>query len=129
MDRRRQFDAVGSDGAGEVEPFLDGEIGVGIPAIAWRQLLEGGGEYADRHVHGLEWLGWHGKLLRLDGLRMGGDHDGLMVTGWWVRADSIAAWRTRWVLRASSKSGIGTTGVLPPIIVSMSATWLTKLCS
>ena len=121
MDRRRQFDAVRSDGAGEVEPFLDGEIGVGIPAFAWRQLLEGGGEYADRHVDGLEWLGWHGKLLGLDGLRLGGDHDGLMVTGWWVRADSIAAWRTRWVFSASAKSGIGTTGVPPPIIVRMSA--------
>ena len=44
-------------GTGEVEPFLDGEIGVGVPALAWRQLLEGGGEHADRHVDGLEWLG------------------------------------------------------------------------
>ena len=41
---------------------------------------------------------------------MGGDHDGLIVTGRWVRADSIAAWRTRWVFSASAKSGIGTTG-------------------
>ena len=91
MDRRRQFDAVRSDGTGEVEPFLDGEIGVGIPAIAWRQLLEGGGEYADRHVDGLEWLGRHGKLLRLDGLRLDGatvgrgsrraDGDGLVGAG------------------------------------------------
>ena len=84
MDRRRQFDAVRSDGTGEVEPFLDGEIGVGIPAIAWRQLLEGGGEYADRHVDGLEWLGWHGNSsdwMGYGGRGSDGDGDGLVGAG------------------------------------------------
>ena len=52
--------------------------------------------------------GWAGTASSSTGWpRMGGDHDGLMVTGWWVRADSIAACSTRWVFRASAKSGIG----------------------
>ena len=49
-----QLDAVGVEGLGEVEPLLDGEVGVGVAPLARRQLLERGGEHADRHVDGGE---------------------------------------------------------------------------
>ena len=124
MERRRQLDAVGAEGLGEVEPLLDGEIGVRVAALAGRELLEGGGEHADRHVDGLEWFGL-GHGIPPVRVRDVGDRDGLLG----VRADSIAAWRTRWVFKASAKSGSGTTGVPPPMTVRMSAAWLTKPCS
>ncbi len=44
-------------------------------------------------------------------------------------ADSIAACRTRWVMYASWKSGMGTSGFRPPIILNMSPAMLIKPCS
>ena len=41
---------------GELQPLLDRQIGIGVAALAWRELLQCGGEHADRHVHRFEWL-------------------------------------------------------------------------
>ena len=49
MQRRRQLDAVGVEGDGELEPLLDGQIGIRVASLARRELLERGGEHADRH--------------------------------------------------------------------------------
>ena len=46
---RGQLDAVGIEGDREVEPLLDGQIGIRVAALARRELLERSGEHADRH--------------------------------------------------------------------------------
>ena len=40
----------------EIEPLLDGQIGIGVASLAGRELLERGGEHADRHELRLELL-------------------------------------------------------------------------
>jgi hypothetical protein len=52
-----------------------------------------------------------------------------IFTGRRCSALTTAASSTCWVLNASSKSGIGTTGALPPMMLQMSASWLTNPCS
>ena len=59
VERGGQLDAVGVERFGEVQPLLHGEIGVGVASLAWRQLLERGGEHSDRHVDRGE-RGWFG---------------------------------------------------------------------
>ena len=49
MQRRRQLDVARAQLAGEVQPVFDGAIGIGIPHVARRQLLERGGQHADLH--------------------------------------------------------------------------------
>ena len=44
-----QLDAIGVEGHREVEPFLDGQIGIRVASLARRELLQRGGEHADRH--------------------------------------------------------------------------------
>src|SRR5438105_3645710 len=53
----------------------------------------------------------------------------LIFTGQRLRADSMAACRTFCVSHASAKSGIGTAGRPPASTASMSAAWLTNVCS
>ena len=54
MKRRRQLDVVGAEGAGELDPLLDGAIGIGVADLAGGQFLQGGREDADFHELGLE---------------------------------------------------------------------------
>ena len=69
MQRRRELDAVGAERDGEIEPFLDGQIGVRVASLARRELLQGGGEHAHRHELGFELLDVaHGLALFVSGL-------------------------------------------------------------
>jgi hypothetical protein len=57
--RGGQLDAVGAELLREAEPLLDREVRVGVALLARRQLLQRGGQHADRHE------GW------IVGLRLG----------------------------------------------------------
>ena len=56
VQRRGELDAIGVEGDREVEPLLDGQIGIRVASLAGRELLERGGEHADRHELRLELL-------------------------------------------------------------------------
>ena len=127
MQRGGQLDAVGAERDREVEPFLDGEIRVRVASLARRQLLERGGQHADRHE------------LRFESLDVG-----LMVwpslSEFVVQMSAIATGASvarrldRGVehalgLQRVGEVGSGTTGSPPPMTVRMSLAWLTKLCS
>ena len=107
----RQLDAVGAEVLGEVEPLLDRQVGIGVAPLARRELLEGGGQHADGHVDGGE-----GRVRAVrsswcsdrSARRWRRVRSTAMGACW--RADSMAACSTRWVIRASAKSGRATTG-------------------
>ena len=54
VQRRGELDAVGVEGDREIEPLLDGQIGIRVTSLAGRELLERGGEHTDRHELRLE---------------------------------------------------------------------------
>ena len=64
VQRGGELNVVGADFAGELHPFLDGEIGVGVALLARRELLQRGGQHADLHEFWLERFDGHGLLLR-----------------------------------------------------------------
>jgi len=65
MQCRRELDLVGAEFARELEPVLDGAVGVRVADLARRQLLECGGKDTQPHESGLEALGGcHSKDLR-----------------------------------------------------------------
>jgi hypothetical protein len=97
VQRRGELDAIGVEGDREIEPLLDRQIGIRVTSLARRELLERGGEHADRHELRLELL----DLGHRDSLRC---QISAIATGARCRADSIAAWSTRWVISASAKS-------------------------
>ena len=50
----RELDVVGPDLARERHPLLDRQVGIRVPLLAGRELLQGGGQHADLHELRLE---------------------------------------------------------------------------
>jgi hypothetical protein len=63
VDGRAELDAIDTELGGEIEPFLDGEIGVAVPPLAWCQLLKCCREHADGHERGIEFTDGHSSSL------------------------------------------------------------------
>ena len=59
MQRRRQLDVVGAELARELQPVLDGAIGIGVADLARRQFLQRRGQHADLHELRIERLCRH----------------------------------------------------------------------
>ena len=70
MERRRQLDVVRAELARELQPLLDGAIGIGVAHLARRQLLQRRREDADFHELRFEGCDRHG--LQCYGLRATG---------------------------------------------------------
>ena len=63
MQRGRELDVRRADVAGELQPFLDREIRIGVALVARRQLLQRGGQDAELHRPGNEVSDGHGFAL------------------------------------------------------------------
>jgi len=60
MQCGRQLNVGTIEAARELEPFLDGQVRIGVALVARCQFLQGRGQYAQLHRLGLKTLGCHG---------------------------------------------------------------------